>query len=48
MMGDRMIPGGIQNELLTKFREHEEKVLDEEKYNELQALLAKLEKKYLG
>lgn len=48
MMGDRMIPGGIQTELLTKFREHEEKVLDEEKYNELQALLVKLEKKYLG
>jgi len=48
MMGDRMIPGGIQNELLTKFREHEEKVLDEEKYNELQVLLSKLAKKYLS
>lgn len=48
MMGDRFLSDNVQNELLTQFKEHEEKVIDEEKHKKLYELLQRFEEKYLS
>ncbi len=47
MMGDRMMPEEVQNELLIRFKEHEGKVIDNEKLEGFYALIERLSLKYL-
>nr|WP_320037642.1 hemerythrin domain-containing protein [uncultured Bacteroides sp.] len=47
MMGDRAMPESVQNDLLIRFKEHEGKVIDNEKLEEFYALIERLSQKYL-